>query len=110
MSRTIAHSAARASTFGAWLDLRLRDVPDELRLRVIEVVPVSVRAGSVMDAIEQLPVVATQYLRQILVDACATRESALDLLALDALVTYLVDQHLIAAPVKVDDLFVPTYG
>ena len=29
---------------------------------------------------------------------------------LDALVTYLVDQHLIAAPVKVDDLFVPTYG
>jgi 4,5-dihydroxyphthalate decarboxylase len=29
---------------------------------------------------------------------------------LEALVTYLVDQHLIAAPVKVDDLFVPTYG
>ena len=29
---------------------------------------------------------------------------------LDALVTFLVDQHLIAAPVKVDDLFVPTYG
>jgi len=29
---------------------------------------------------------------------------------LEALVTYLVGQHLIAAPVKVDDLFVPTYG
>ena len=29
---------------------------------------------------------------------------------LEALVTVLVDQHLIAAPVKVDDLFVPTYG
>jgi 4,5-dihydroxyphthalate decarboxylase len=29
---------------------------------------------------------------------------------LEALVTYLVDQHLIAALVKVDDLFVPTYG
>ena len=29
---------------------------------------------------------------------------------LEALVTFLVDQHLIAAPVKVDDLFVPTYG
>src|SRR5262245_26894454 len=29
---------------------------------------------------------------------------------LEALVTYLVDQHLISAPVKVDDLFVPTYG
>ena len=29
---------------------------------------------------------------------------------LEALVTYLVDQHLIAAPVKVDDLFAPTYG
>jgi 4,5-dihydroxyphthalate decarboxylase len=29
---------------------------------------------------------------------------------LEALVTYLVDQHLIAKPVKVDDLFVPTYG
>jgi 4,5-dihydroxyphthalate decarboxylase len=29
---------------------------------------------------------------------------------LEALVTYLVDQHLIAAPVNVDDLFVPTYG
>jgi 4,5-dihydroxyphthalate decarboxylase len=29
---------------------------------------------------------------------------------LEALVTYLVDQHLIAEPVKVDDLFVPTYG
>jgi len=29
---------------------------------------------------------------------------------LEALVTYLVDQHLIAAPVKIDDLFVPTYG
>jgi 4,5-dihydroxyphthalate decarboxylase len=29
---------------------------------------------------------------------------------LEALVTYLTDQHLIAAPVKVDDLFVPTYG
>jgi 4,5-dihydroxyphthalate decarboxylase len=29
---------------------------------------------------------------------------------LEALVTYLVDQHLIAAPVKVVDLFVPTYG
>jgi 4,5-dihydroxyphthalate decarboxylase len=29
---------------------------------------------------------------------------------LEALITYLVDQHLIAAPVKVDDLFVPTYG
>lgn len=29
---------------------------------------------------------------------------------LEALVTYLVDQHLVAAPVPVDDLFVPTYG
>ena len=29
---------------------------------------------------------------------------------LEALVTYLTDQHLIASPVKVDDLFVPTYG
>jgi 4,5-dihydroxyphthalate decarboxylase len=29
---------------------------------------------------------------------------------LEALVTYLVDQHLIAERVKVDDLFVPTYG
>jgi len=29
---------------------------------------------------------------------------------LEALVTYLVDQHLIAVPVNVDDLFVPTYG
>ena len=29
---------------------------------------------------------------------------------LEALVTYLVDQALIAAPVPVDDLFVPTYG
>ena len=29
---------------------------------------------------------------------------------LEALVTYLVDQHLIAAPVSVDELFVPTYG
>ncbi len=29
---------------------------------------------------------------------------------LEALVTYLADQHLIAAPVKVDELFVPTYG
>jgi len=29
---------------------------------------------------------------------------------LEAFVTYLVDQSLIAAPVSVDDLFVPTYG
>jgi 4,5-dihydroxyphthalate decarboxylase len=29
---------------------------------------------------------------------------------LEALVQYLADQHLIAAPVPVDDLFVPTYG
>ena len=29
---------------------------------------------------------------------------------LEALVTYLADQHLIAAPVKVDELFVSTYG
>jgi len=29
---------------------------------------------------------------------------------LEALVTYLADQHLIAAPVKVDDLFVQNYG
>ena len=29
---------------------------------------------------------------------------------LEALVTYLADQHLIAAPVKVDDLFVANYG
>jgi 4,5-dihydroxyphthalate decarboxylase len=29
---------------------------------------------------------------------------------LEALVTYLVDQSLIAAPIAVDDLFVPTYG
>ena len=29
---------------------------------------------------------------------------------LEALVTYLTDQHLIAAPVKVDDLFVQNYG
>jgi 4,5-dihydroxyphthalate decarboxylase len=29
---------------------------------------------------------------------------------LEAFVTYLVDQSLIAAPVAVDDLFVPTYG
>ena len=29
---------------------------------------------------------------------------------LEALVTYLQDLGLIAAPVQVDDLFVPTYG
>jgi 4,5-dihydroxyphthalate decarboxylase len=29
---------------------------------------------------------------------------------LEALITYLTDQHLIAAPVSVDELFVPTYG
>ena len=29
---------------------------------------------------------------------------------LEALVTYLQDQFLIGGPVKVDDLFVPTYG
>jgi 4,5-dihydroxyphthalate decarboxylase len=29
---------------------------------------------------------------------------------LEALVTYLVDQHLVAEPMPVDDLFVPTYG
>jgi 4,5-dihydroxyphthalate decarboxylase len=29
---------------------------------------------------------------------------------LEALVTYLADQHIIAAPLPVDELFVPTHG
>jgi hypothetical protein len=82
---------ARTQTFGAWLDTRMDGVPGELKARLGEVIPAHTRVVPVAEAIEELPAVAAQYLNRIVAGGCTTRESALDLLALDALVTYLVE-------------------
>ena len=79
------------STFGAWLDARSQSAPAELRARLNDVIPLHIRDTSIAGALEHLPAVAGQYLSRIVVNGCVARESALDLLVLDSLVTYLLE-------------------
>ena len=74
-------------TVGDWLDARSPAPPAALRARLDSVL----REGSARDAREATEVclgAAEMLINQLLHTDCTTRESALDLLTADALVTY----------------------
>lgn len=75
-------------SLGTWLDGRLVAVNDELATRIRSAVPAADLAASVMHGSEALGVAAATALRALLAGGCETRASALDLLVVDALVTY----------------------
>jgi hypothetical protein len=74
-------------TLGEWLDARCAAAPDALARRVRELV--APHAGADADRACELCLEAGEaLLAELLREGCASRQSALDLLAVDALVTY----------------------
>ncbi len=76
------------TTLGSWLDVRLSGVEKDLARRIEDCVSASSRAVPLRDAAEGLATDASASLRRLLRSGCEARSSALDLLAIDALVTY----------------------
>jgi hypothetical protein len=69
----------------AWLRARSPEPPSQLLARIDEMLAAYPAEGPPVDA---LLAVAETAMTGLLRDGCLTRESALDLLAVDALVTY----------------------
>ena len=69
----------------AWLRARSPEPPSQLLARIDDMLAAHPPAGPTVDA---LLGVAETAMTGLLCDGCLTRESALDLLAVDALVTY----------------------
>lgn len=82
---------AAAVTFDAWLAARASGVPAELRVRLHELLSDELRALPPASAVERLPEVAWERLASVLDRGGASRDAALDLLALDAIVTYALE-------------------
>lgn len=73
---------------GPWLEARLLTVDDELATRIRGAVSTADLNAPVEQGSEALGVAASTALRALLAGDCETRASALDLLVVDALVTY----------------------
>jgi hypothetical protein len=100
MNNVATMPTASAATFGAWWHPRLAGTPPELRDRLVAIVPASLADAPLADAVTQLQHIAVQRLQRVLADAGATRDEAhdaaapdvaLELLTVDALVTYLAE-------------------
>ncbi|MGI8507804.1 MAG: hypothetical protein ACR2MQ_00590 [Gemmatimonadaceae bacterium] len=73
---------------GPWLEARLLTVDDELATRIRSAIPAADLNAPVVQGSEALGIAASTALRALLAGDCETRASALDLLLVDALVTY----------------------
>jgi hypothetical protein len=71
----------------AWLDARRPIPPEALRARIDAALGADLQAET-DDAAETLLTAGERLVRSLLVENATTRESAIDLLAADALVTY----------------------
>lgn len=78
-----------AGTVAGWLASRTPAPPTQLASRIEHLVTTaSAGHNSALAPVELLLDAAERTMRGLLLDGCLTRESALDLLAVDALVTY----------------------
>lgn len=75
------------TTLAAWMEARLADVDAELASRMREAIGPSASTTTLRDAPELLLHAATSRLQPLALDGCVARESAIELLAVDALVT-----------------------
>lgn len=75
-------------SLGTWLEDRLVTVDEELATRIRSAVPAAALTAPVVHGSEALGVAAATALSALLAGGCETRASALDLLVVDALVTY----------------------
>lgn len=75
-------------SLGSWLERRLIAVDDELAMHIRSAVPATAFSVSVVDGAEALGAAAATALEVLLARGCETRASAIDLLTVDALVTY----------------------
>ena len=71
----------------AWLDARRPAPPAALRARIDAALGAALHAET-LDAAETLLTAGERLVRSLLIDDATSRESAIDLLAADALVTY----------------------
>lgn len=74
-------------TLAAWLDARRPIPPEALRARIDAALGAGLHA-EITDAAETLLTAGETLVRALLVEDATSRESAIDLLAADALVTY----------------------
>jgi len=78
-----------SGTVASWLASRTPPPPGQLASRIAQFVATPTDAGATGVApVERLLDAATDAMSALLHDGCLTRNSALDLLAVDALVTY----------------------
>ena len=74
-----------STPLSGWMEARTPAPPQELVPRIQRMIGGGATGSCPADALVDSSVAA---MRQLLVDGCLTRESGLDLLAVDALVTY----------------------
>jgi len=86
-----------------WVDARLEGVETELATRVRSAIADVAPDATVLDAPRALIAAAVTQLEPLATDGCTARESAADLLAVDALVT-LACEALADASTSVDDI------
>lgn len=96
---------AHGVRLAAWVDARLEGVESELATRVRGAVGDSAPDATVLDAPRALTEAAVARLEPLAADGCTARESATDLLAVDALVT-LACEALADAYTSADDMAV----
>ena len=85
---TVVPGAGAAHTLGAWLAAREHVPPTALAARLRELLGRRALDADAREAPERLLDAGESVLARLLREAATTRESALDLLAADALVTY----------------------
>lgn len=80
-------TTAHAVRLADWVDARLEGVESELATRVRSAIDDAAPDATVADAPRALIAAAVARLEPLATDGCTARESAADLLAVDALVT-----------------------
>jgi len=94
---------AHAVRLADWVDARLDGVENELATRVRSAIGDIPRDATVLDAPRALVAAAVTQLGPLAMHGCTARESAADLLAVDALVT-LACEALADASMSVDEI------
>ena len=94
---------AHAVRLADWVDARLEGVERELAMRVRSAIADVASEATVLDAPRSLIAAAVARLAPLATDGCTARESAADLLTVDALVT-LACEALADGSMSVDDI------